>query len=741
MVCVLAPPNSVAAAATAPAGVSPAVAALVGQQASKGQDTTPNSSNSSSSSGSSSTDANEQLKAARVWSCLPLLCVSTSEAHQELNALFNDMRAAGIPGGDNTSDSSSSGSSVAKAVSMQHMQSFLWDCLYMAHGVSADSALSCIPQLAEKLKAAASSTGPLVGTLYERATVWALDTCSGSSSSRSSSKDVSSSSSRGTRGGAARQAITAGLLKLLVGRCMSATIQQLQAAVAGSAARSAPGTAAGSGAVKGTKSLTPSPVAASSRGSYDSSHPSAGSLTAANSLAGWHAPVHCRDAVSPVASLQQQQQQQGAQFLPASAAAGATMVPVSAAEAGFYAAHRRHSADGLPHPQADHTQGPGMLSPCWSPTAGASFVPMSAAAAAGLFPAASSAQVAASAALFNAHRRLSMDNLPLPNTGYTGGQSLHPPRWSVDLPLPRPPLQHAQQQAQQQAYSISPSSLMGASLLNTTSPTGMAAAAGAGAASASYAAHMALQAWPPSAGMGPSSLLPVQDGAAAAAAAAGAAAAQAALLHMQSGAFSSQGTNLQSPAVRGNLVSANAASSGSSSSRYAQQGSPMHPAMAHMRSQGSLGSLGYSPSLASSLGNSAFLTAEASGGLVGGMAAAGGGGGYRFSTGPGGRSPPLPSAMQPLPRTMQGAGHGAAAAGGSVGGGERDEYGSVEGRHWAVFDTTGVEGFDAGAGEDTFCRVCIGGTVGAVLEVAICVSAGCIVSCSLVAQMHLLHQT
>jgi hypothetical protein len=708
MVCVLARPSSVAAAATAPAGVSPAVAAVVAQQANRHQDTTPNSSSSSTDSN----DSNEELKAARMWACLPLLCVSTTQAHQELSTLFSDMCAAAgsaseLATGDSTAGSSSS--RVAPAAAMQHVQSFLWDCLYLTHGVAADRGLSCLPQIADKLKASASSTGPLVGSLYERATVWPLDTCSGSNDSSSSSsgtdssgKDTSSSSDKG--GAVPKQAMTAELLKVLVSRCMPSTIQQLQAAVAGNTA----GTAAG----PSTKSPTHSPNAASRRGSYDGSHMSAASL-AANSVA--VPPVHCKDAVSPVASLQQQglqQQQQEIQFVPTSSAAAApSMLPVAAAEAGFFSAHRRHSADGLPHPQGDLPQGPGLLPPQWSPTA-AAFVPMSAAAA-GHFPAAPSAQSAASAALFNAHRRMSMDSLPLPHMGYTGGQDLHPPRWSVDLPLPRPPLQ--QQAQQQQAYSISPTSLLGASLLNTTSPTGMAAAAGAGAgaASASYAAHMALQAWPPGAGMGPgmgpSSLLPVPDGAAAAAAAAGAAAAQAALLHMQSGGYGSQGANLQSPAVRGNLSAANAASSGSSSSRFAQQGSPMHPALAHMRSQGSMGSLGYSPSLASSLGNSTFMTADGFGALTGGVGTGGGVGGgvggYGYTSGggvggygpptsgPGGRSPAVP------PSSMQGAGRGAAAAaaaGGVGGSGQGDEYGSVEGRHWAVFDTTGVEGFDAG---------------------------------------------
>jgi hypothetical protein len=626
MVCVLSPPSSIAAAASAPAGVSPAVAALIAQQAHHPTD-------SSSAAGC--------LQAARVWACLPLLVVSSSEAQQELVKLLDGMcrELQQQPADTRSSLGPSSSSKAGQVVSVQHWQPFLWDWLYAAHGADASSMLGCIPQLAGVFRAPAISAVPLLGSTHEPAAVWATDT----------------SSSNGTAA-PTKQAILSNLLDLLVTHELWTAVQELQAATAPS--KAAPASHQGSPlADSNSSSIQPLSLTAGSRhdsfDSYRQMHAPAG-------MAGWRPPVHCRDAVMPPLSLRKQAlQEQPAKYVH-------TLEEVAPAQQHSCPPipSRRQFLEGGAEVQAG--SGPGSVqSAAGSSPRGEGRQPAarraSASAASGVVP--------ASAGLFTPHR-LSLDSLVMPHASAAAADTdlLRPPRWSVDLPMAHDMTlqQHLQQQQlfipPSAMFGTPPSAMFGTGLLSTTSPPGAAGALG-GFGPPGYAAAAGAP--------GLASPLPTHGGtaAAAAAAAAGAAAAQAALLHL------TPGSSLPSPAAA--MLASGLHSGPSSASRQFPHSVPsLNPALAHMHPQPSLG---YTPSLASTAsgGTSLFMSAADAAAAAAGAAAAGGSMGSSVQGAP-------PAGLDPRRVSQEAAGPGS------------EDAAAVEGRHWAVFDTTGVEGFDQG---------------------------------------------
>lgn len=643
MVCVLAPPSSIATAGSAPAGVSPAVAALMMQQQ-PGQH-----------ADGASTAPVGQLTAARMWAYLPLLLVDSGEAQQELSTLFADMCAESVsvqsvsaqgagpqadtkqaPSSEHVGSSSSgSGSMGVKLAHAQYLQPFLWDWLYAVHGADAGSVLASVPELAAQFRGKGSSPAGMVGSLYERAVVWRSTADSNSSASSSSMEESQ------------KQIITSGLLELLVSRNMPAAIKQLQAAAtrpqplspaAGQLTGSPMATAAATAASPSTQPL--SPGTASRHDSCESYHP----VGAAGGLSGWRPPVHCKDAATPALSLRkqalQEQEMNYVHTLEDEAAALHTHMPLQPLllpeQQAYTGGSRAGSVAGSVGSVGSAGSGGGQGR---QPTSRrASSGPTAAQAA------------ASSAGLFSpALRRMSLDSLPLPQSSMPGASQLHQPRWSVGLPMAAYQQQHAQSQ-----LFVPPSAMYGASgMLSTASPSSRLGALGAG--EHHFGMHGTPRGTPP--------LAPAAAGGAAAAA--GAAAAQAALMQLHpsglnlSGALS--GASIPSPGMRPMHPS----SSGSASNmRFAQQASPSASAL-HMQPQSSLG---YSPSLASSASGAAFMTAEGVG--VGGYGAVGSG---RVPAG----------AVQPPPQQQQ-----------QQAGGE--DASVLEGRHWAVFDTTGVEGFEQG---------------------------------------------
>lgn len=636
MVCVLSPPSSITAVASAPAGVSPAVAALLAAQ--QGHQPT----DSSSAAGC--------LQPARLWACLPLLVVSSTEVQHDLQKLFDGMcrelqqsaDTCSSPGPSSISTSSSS--QAAQLVSVQHWQPFLWDWLYAAHGADASSMLGCIPQLAGSFRAPAFNAVPLLGSTHEPAAVWAMDTSGSSSSSRSMAVPT-------------KQAVLSTLLDLLVTHECWAAVQQLQAATA-PPAQAAPASEQGSPLTdSNSSSIHPLSLTAGSRhdscDSYNQIHASAG-------MPGWRPPVHCRDAAVPPLSLRKQAlQEQQAKYV------HTLEEDVTPAQHSCPASQsRRQSLEGAEVQQAGD---PGSSQPAagngGSSSSGCS--PRGEDRQPAARRASASAAMAAtnSAGLFTPHR-MSLDSLPLPHASAGADtELLRPPRWSVDLPLANDVSLQQHLQQQQQLF-IPPSAMFSTGMFSTTSPPAAGALGAFG-----HPGH-------PAAGApGLASPLLTHDGtAAAAAAAAGAAAAQAALLHLNPGSFGSSapGSSLPSPAAAMRQASGPHSGPGSASRQYPHSVPVLNPALAHMHPQPSLG---YSPSLASTAsgGTSLFMTAADAAAAA---AAASGAMGSSVQ----GASP----AGLDHRRVQQEAAPGS------------EDAAPVEGRHWAVFDTTGVEGFDQG---------------------------------------------
>lgn len=618
MVCVLAPPSSVAAASTAPAGVSPAVAALMTSPGSAGKQ------------GSNSASCTEHLRSARMWACLPLLVVDDPQAEEQLNELFADMtgelqhqqhqqrrpqpttfsepspisrsghmHASATPA---VASSLSVPSSSAQLVHTQHWQPLLWDWLYAAQGTAASCIPACITGVAQQFKASEHSGAAVSGGLYEQATVWGTDMLATSSSCNSAALY-------------SRRAVAGYLLQLLVGRDLWAAVKQLRAVVAASTADVV--TTAGQQPGEGNGSpaaLSPQP--ASRHDSCDSYNQL---VMAAGTPAGWQPPVHCKDAAAPTISLRQQQlQQQQQKYIQTLEATQQCRPPL-------------------------HPQGQWQQQQQWGPAnqdEGGE----------GRQPAHGRASVAAtttgaavsSAGLSDAHRRLSLDTLPLPYAPTAAVAELQPPRWSLDMT--------SLQLQQQQHLFPPPSALFGAP--STTSPT---AAGFMGAPGHGLLRRPAV----------PPLMMPSPGAAGAAAAAAGAAAAQVALMQLDklsAGSFSnSPGSSLQpSPAMQQSRP-------GSSANRLMQAPSPLATSLSHLHPQASLG---YSPSLASTASGGTFTTAGTAG--SNGMGAVGG---YGLAAAHGSSTAPQqPVSLQPS---------------------------NVEGRTWAVFDTAGLEVYDAGRVEST----------------------------------------
>jgi len=636
MVCVLSPPSSLSAAATAPAGVSPAVAALLYSQ----QDS---SSTRDQDKACSDTD---KLKAAHMWACLPLLLVDAVQAEQELTQLFTAMcgelqhQAAAMAADDRASATpaqqepfpqglsssysmtSSSSSSSAQQAYTQHWKPLLWDWLYAVQGADASCAPGCIPQVAEQFRTSAKHPAATAeGRLYERAAIYTMDDAPGSSSS-SSNKAAALAS---------KHAITKHLLELLVGHELWAAVQQLQAAVVREAALAVAGNGHASPTSAGGSDDYSAALALSPR--VSSRHDSCESYNqygTARTMQGYRPPLHCRDMLVPprLSSREQQLQQQQQKYIHSLEFPEHARTPLCQPQ------QQQEDGGESEQQQGCSPRGQGRQPPARRASA-------------------SSAAVMSSGGLFDTQRRLSLDSLPLPYHPSAVPSELYPPRWSVDLPPTAHTALHQlpHHQHHQQQVFFPPSALMAAGLHTTTSP----ATAAMGPLGPGHHSMLASPLSPAAA-------------AAAAAAASGAAAAQAALMtHLYPGSsFNSPASSLQSPAVRH--------PGPGSISRYPPHASPSSFGASlapHLHPQHPLG---YSPSLGSSnsVATSVFVTADTPVGATGGYAG------------------------MPGPHGLQGRGSagGPQLAGGAGGGVDP----SVEGRHWAVFDTTGLEGFDQGEG-------------------------------------------